>query len=212
MAHGSRLSVVAAGVLLSSVVACREERAPEGFGGGPIVEQPTGAPQGAPPAEPAPPAPPAPPARPEEPQQAPQAQTGGGETALAAKITITGVQLDSRLAEACGIGAPQAFFRYDSAAVREQAEPMLDALATCLTDGPLKGREVVLVGHTDPVGPDPYNQQLGKSRAQSVKEELDERGVKVGRLETKSVGEKKALEAFPSTWPADRRVDIRLAE
>lgn len=121
------------------------------------------------------------------------------------------IGLHSSLMEACGIDNRYAFFAFDSSGLSELAKKTLGSLAKCFIDGPLKGQSMVLTGHTDPQGSDKYNDELGKSRAQTVAEYLVKQGLPKSRVTYKSVGEKEASEN-PISWPADRRVDVRLAE
>lgn len=72
------------------------------------------------------------------------------------------------------------------------------------------GRKVELVGHTDPRGDDEYNRQLGRSRADSVRDFLQSKGVAEDKLVMRSMGEHATAQDDPSAWPLDRRVDIRL--
>ncbi len=52
---------------------------------------------------------------------------------------------------------------------------------------------IELVGHTDPVGTDPFNLDLGRRRAEFVRRELVKRGVPSGRLVVRSEGETRPL-------------------
>jgi outer membrane protein OmpA-like peptidoglycan-associated protein len=122
------------------------------------------------------------------------------------------VSIEPSLMAACGIGEPKAYFSFDSAELRVQQEGPLDRLAACLTTGALRGQSLEIVGHTDPRGPDEYNQQLGHSRADSVANYLTARGMSSARVNTKSVGEQQATGTEPQGWAHDRRVDIRLAK
>lgn len=125
-------------------------------------------------------------------------------------LTVSGVYLDADLASACNITTPKAFFEFDSADLNTPANDTLRDVATCLTTGPLSGRTIELVGHTDPRGTDEYNRQLGKSRAESVRDYLQIQGVPQSSLNARSVGEQGTDPNDASEWPFDRRVDIRL--
>ena len=59
-------------------------------------------------------------------------------------------------------------FDYDKAALRPRGEGILDGVARCLTEGPMKGQSITIVGHADPRGSEDYNQQLGRRRAGNV--------------------------------------------
>jgi outer membrane protein OmpA-like peptidoglycan-associated protein len=63
----------------------------------------------------------------------------------------------------------EVFFDLDSADITPKAEPQLRSLGTALADPQLKGKTVLLAGHTDASGPRTYNQQLSERRANAVK-------------------------------------------
>lgn len=103
------------------------------------------------------------------------------------------------------------FFDFDSSATREGDQPSMQTLADCMLTGPLKGKKIKLVGHTDPRGTAEYNDKLGLERAEKVKAYLVKHGVEEARVQVESAGEKEASDA-PEQWPKDRRVQIKLAE
>jgi peptidoglycan-associated lipoprotein len=125
-------------------------------------------------------------------------------------MTMSGVYLDPELTRLCGMAAPKAFFEFDSTVVEGADNSGLSSLAQCVSTGPLKGRKLELVGHADPRGTDAYNDQLGKSRAESVMDFLSTEGVPADRMTTRSEGERGADVTNADEWPYDRRVDIRL--
>lgn len=127
-------------------------------------------------------------------------------------LTVTGINVDPELARTCGMATPKAFFEYDSTQVEGADNSGLEALAVCVTTGPLKDRRLELVGHADPRGTDAYNAQLGRSRADSVHDFLVTQGVAADRMTARSEGERGTDPADASAWPYDRRVDIRLAQ
>jgi outer membrane protein OmpA-like peptidoglycan-associated protein len=135
----------------------------------------------------------------------------GAEDRDLAILTVTVVDVDTKLAAMCGLPESKVYFKYDSANLSAEAKERLDQIATCAKTGAAKGRELRLVGRTDPLGPDAYNQQLGKSRAAAVSEYLRDQGVRAPRVEIESKGEQGAS-ANPLRWPDARRVTIRLQE
>jgi outer membrane protein OmpA-like peptidoglycan-associated protein len=125
--------------------------------------------------------------------------------------TMSGVYLDPEIARLCGMASPAAYFEFDSAAVEGADNSGLLTLAACLSSGPLKGRQIQLVGHTDPRGSEEHNIQLGKTRADSVMQFLANEGaVPADRMKTLTEGEKGADPGDAAEWPYDRRVEIRL--
>ena len=119
------------------------------------------------------------------------------------------VSISDEVKRACGISDDEAYFEFDSAAVRERDRTILDKLRTCFTSGPLKGRTMQLVGHADPRGDDNYNLALGGKRADSVKQVIVGRGMPAEKVVTTSRGEMDATGTDESTWAKDRRVDVR---
>jgi peptidoglycan-associated lipoprotein len=120
------------------------------------------------------------------------------------------VHIASDIRKACGIADADAHFAFDSASLGEAERPVLNQLAKCFVSGPLSGREMRLVGHADPRGPDDYNMVLGGSRADTVKTFLTMKGMPGGRIATTSRGELEARGTDAATWAEDRRVDVLL--
>ncbi|MFL6572071.1 MAG: OmpA family protein [Burkholderiales bacterium] len=77
-------------------------------------------------------------------------------------------------------------FDFDSAVLRGDAAPALDALAKRLTQG--NYRKVDIVGHADRMGPGKYNQKLSEQRAEAVRDYLLLRGLDPTRVNTTGVG------------------------
>jgi peptidoglycan-associated lipoprotein len=123
------------------------------------------------------------------------------------------VSLSDDLRRACGIedtgAAPK--FDFDSALLSPTDRSELDQLATCMTTGPLKGKNVQLVGRADPRGEAEYNMNLGATRANAVKHYLAQLGIADGRFTTTSRGALDAQGHDEATWATDRRVDLRLS-
>lgn len=78
-------------------------------------------------------------------------------------------------------------FTFDSSAVR-QPQAKLDEIATALkSDG--SPDEIVIVGYTDRLGSDDYNQELSGRRAIAVKNYLMNKGIESSRLRAEGRGE-----------------------
>ena len=122
------------------------------------------------------------------------------------------INISDEIKKACGISDAEAFFAYDSANIREQDKAVLAKLATCFTTGPLKGREMRLVGHADNRGEEDYNMLLGQKRADNVKGAIVSAGMTAAKTLTTSRGELDATGSDESTWSKDRRVDIVLGQ
>jgi peptidoglycan-associated lipoprotein len=126
------------------------------------------------------------------------------------EATASNVTISADIRSACGISDIDAFFAYDSANVRAQDRAILKKLADCFSTGPLKGREMRLVGHADPRGDEEYNRVLGQRRADNVKSAVVEAGMTAGSIATTSRGEDDASGVEEAGWARDRRVDIVL--
>ena len=99
-------------------------------------------------------------------------------------------------------------FDFDSAKLTPAAKGVLDEAASGIKAA--SGHTFDVVGHTDSVGSDAYNQGLGQRRADSVTEALVSRGVPASQLRTSSMGERQPI-ASNSTAEGraqNRRVDI----
>jgi peptidoglycan-associated lipoprotein len=121
------------------------------------------------------------------------------------------VHIDDKIRKACG-DLPVAHFAFDSSRVEGEAAAALDALARCFATGPLKGRSMRLVGHTDARGEVEYNLALGQRRAGSVAEYIGAHGVEKAHLAATSHGEFDATGTDEEGWARDRKVDVMLAE
>src|SRR5947209_16071519 len=77
-------------------------------------------------------------------------------------------------------GAPR--FDTDESELSAQDNAILEQVATCLTTGPLAGRNVHLIGRADSRGTSEYNFVLGEHRANAVEHYLEEKGVQQPRI------------------------------
>jgi outer membrane protein OmpA-like peptidoglycan-associated protein len=70
--------------------------------------------------------------------------------------------------------------------------------------------EIVVIGHTDRVGPVPYNDTLSLRRAERVRDELVKVGIAAERIRVEGRGEREPLVATPDevAEPRNRRVEI----
>jgi outer membrane protein OmpA-like peptidoglycan-associated protein len=121
----------------------------------------------------------------------------------------TQVAISEDIRRACNIPEADAYFAFDSANVTTKDRTPLDAVATCVTRGPLAGKSLRRVGHADPRGID-YNMTLGQWRADAVAAFLGARGVQRDRASTTSRGAMDATGTDDRTWAHDRRVDVML--
>jgi outer membrane protein OmpA-like peptidoglycan-associated protein len=101
-------------------------------------------------------------------------------------------------------------YDFDADRVRPEAEQNLRNLATTLTR--YRDTDLLIVGHTDSVGSDFYNQGLSERRARSVSDFLVTQGVLVGRLHSTGRGEMEPLgsNTTDSGRQANRRVEVAI--
>ena len=120
------------------------------------------------------------------------------------------IRISEDIKKACGLSDADAHFAYDSDAVRESDKAVLKKLADCFMTGPLKGRQMNLVGHADNRGEDEYNMLLGGRRADNVKAAIIGQGMDQAKVSSTSRGEMDATGTDEAGWREDRRVDIML--
>ena len=101
-------------------------------------------------------------------------------------------------------------FEYDEFSLLPEDRAVLERLATCVTNGPLKGRKLQLVGRADPRGTEEYNLGLGDRRANTVGSYLQRLGVARTQLAATTRGDLDARGTDEPSWRSDRRVDIVL--
>ena len=101
-------------------------------------------------------------------------------------------------------------FDFDSTMVKVDFRESLNKVASVLSDYP--GTAVHIVGHTDSVGSEAYNQQLSMRRASSVKNYLVNKGVGAGRTRTRGFGETTPVANNATEYGRERnrRVEIYL--
>ncbi len=124
--------------------------------------------------------------------------------------TSGSIQVSDEIRKACGIDDHDAYFAFDSHALRTQDLPILNKVAQCFSSGPLVGRTMTLVGRADPRGQTEYNITLGQARADSVGQYVERRGLDKTHVESTSRGAMDATGTDEAGWQRDRRVDIVL--
>ena len=102
----------------------------------------------------------------------------------------------------------QIFFETDSAAIKEESFPVLEAVAKILTGMP--DTRIRIEGHTDDVGTAEHNLDLSKRRARSVATWLIQNGkIDTSRLETEGYGKTRPIVKSSSADNAmNRRVEF----
>jgi len=102
-------------------------------------------------------------------------------------------------------------WRGNAAAIEPGFQPALDTAASELIAEP--GTRVVVEGHTDDVGGEAYNYELGLRRAEAVRDYLISRGVAADRLTVKSFGMTRPLasNATEEGRAQNRRVELHIS-
>ena len=100
-------------------------------------------------------------------------------------------------------------FDSNSYTIRPESFRLLNELGKALTSDKIKGKSLILKGHTDSDGPDAYNLTLSLNRALSVQSYL------VGNFEInpdriKVVGYGEALALVPNTSAANKQLNRRV--
>ncbi|QGY40807.1 OmpA family protein [Pseudodesulfovibrio cashew] len=137
----------------------------------------------------------------------PAEQTGGqaekqGDPGITPRPDINGVNLDIH-------------FDFDKATIAKQSHPRLDALGEALNSPELKGKRIIIAGHTDASGTETYNLTLSKQRADAVKRYLVEKwSISPDQIETVGYGKSRPIASgiSPEAMQKNRRVEIRLAQ
>ena len=103
-------------------------------------------------------------------------------------------------------------FAFDSATLDEAAQAKVAEIAEKLKEN-ADYRATVVVGHTDAVGSNAYNQGLGMRRAQTVATALKTAGAPVSRIGTvESRGENELLVRVTGPERKNRRVTVTLEQ
>ena len=103
-------------------------------------------------------------------------------------------------------------FDYADAALHARGANILDDVAKCLSEGPLKGRVMTIIGRTDARGSAEYNKELSANRAEAARNYLVQRGVAAANIHIIARGEQGAQGTNEETWALDRRVDFELGD
>ncbi|HEY3254041.1 MAG TPA: OmpA family protein [Polyangiaceae bacterium] len=103
-------------------------------------------------------------------------------------------------------------FEYADATLHAHGANILDDVAKCLSEGPLKGRVITIIGRTDARGSAAYNKELSANRAEAARNYLVQRGVAAANVHIIARGEQGAQGTNEESWARDRRVDFELGD
>ncbi len=119
-----------------------------------------------------------------------------------------GMMTDSKRDMQAGtaVGLSHVFFEYDSYEIRPDATDVLRSNARILNEQ-YQDASVLIEGHCDERGTVDYNLELGKRRAQAVKDSLIDLGVRESRIRIVSYGKERPFctESEPGCWAQNRR-------
>ncbi len=101
-------------------------------------------------------------------------------------------------------------FNLNSYELQADTKANLDDLAKTLKK--YDDTNILIEGHTDSSGDDAYNMRLSDNRADAVKDYLNDKGIKSGRIETKGYGESQPLETNETEAgrAKNRRVEVAI--
>ena len=99
------------------------------------------------------------------------------------------------------------YFEFDSAELTAESEDGINEIYDFLVK--FHDVKIELIGHTDDMGDESYNQLLSERRARSVAEALVNKGISEGRIKTKGCGSTQPL--FPNNFAELRDINRRVS-
>lgn len=126
----------------------------------------------------------------------------------------TTIQLSEDFRRECSLPNAQnaPHFDYADATLHARGANILDDVAKCLTDGPLRGHVMTIIGRTDARGSAEYNKELSANRAEAARNYLLQHGVAAASVRILARGAQGAQGTDEQTWALDRRVDFELGD
>jgi hypothetical protein len=106
------------------------------------------------------------------------------------------------------------YFDFDEFHIRKDQKQNITTNSNCMADRTAKlGQEatVTLIGHTDELGAEDFNVELGRKRAESIAKEVIKLGVAKGRLSTDSRGKYEPVVRCGCKEERNRRVEFKAA-
>lgn len=97
-------------------------------------------------------------------------------------------------------------FDFDSYELKENSKQTLDQIIEVLKQYP--NQEIQILGHTDNIGDENYNEELSEKRAKTVVEYLLQKGLSENQISYKGYGSKKPL--YPNDSPENRAKNRRV--
>jgi peptidoglycan-associated lipoprotein len=106
------------------------------------------------------------------------------------------------------------YFDFDQHQVRKDQKQNISTNSNCMADRTTKLNQeatVTLVGHADEMGPEDYNVELGRKRAEAVLKETVKVGIAKNRLSTDSRGKYEPVVRCGCKEERNRRVEFKAA-
>ena len=105
------------------------------------------------------------------------------------------------------------YFEFGNADIQQRSDSLIDEIAETIVDNP-QLKKIRIEGHTDDVGSDIANLKLSQSRANSVADAIDSRGVERSSLDAVGFGEMRPKESNDTDdgRAANRRVEFIIVD
>jgi len=108
------------------------------------------------------------------------------------------------------VAALQIQFEFDSVEIKPPSVVTIERLAQALITNQAGNKPIMIEGHTDAIGPEHYNLDLSKRRAQSIREYLiNIYKIAPERLFVSGLGESELLTPGSPSAAVNRRVQVR---
>jgi OOP family OmpA-OmpF porin len=136
------------------------------------------------------------------------AASGAALSTYVAQTLLT--PLDKELVYETHTVSAHALFDFDKSILKDQGKAELHKLAGIIEDQGMTVGDIDVVGHTDNVGSDAYNQRLSVRRATAVRNYLVSQGVDAGIIDVMGMGKRDpvASNETPEGRAKNRRVDV----
>ena len=102
-------------------------------------------------------------------------------------------------------------FNFNKATLKPEGQQALDQMYTQLSNLDPKDGSVVVLGYTDAVGSDQYNQKLSEKRAQSVVDYLVSKGIPSDKISARGMGEAEPVTGNTCGYKSGRATKAQIA-
>lgn len=132
---------------------------------------------------------------------------------ISAERDVKGMEVDRLRKDLLRVSvSSEASFAFDRADIKPEFKPALDKVAAVLRDDP--NVRITIIGFTDSIGSEEYNQRLSERRAKATADYLVSRGVSASQILSRGLGESepRASNATAEGRAQNRRVEIYLQQ